>query len=103
MSFSYTSDKDGFPDIGVQDSKYLPLPANMSAKVQLLSITSKKLLLMKSNDNVAKMGRNQCQFSHFVFLQNSKEDTFYFNMFSLLTDSHLFPNVRLFDNLTNMC
>lgn len=35
MQFSYTSDKDEYPDSAVPDSKYLPLTANESAKVQL--------------------------------------------------------------------
>lgn len=45
MWFGYTSDKDEFPDTAIPDSKYLLLPANEPAKVQLHSMTSKKLLL----------------------------------------------------------
>lgn len=44
MLFSYRNDKDEFPVIGVQDSKYLPLCSDEPAREQLHFVTSEKLL-----------------------------------------------------------
>lgn len=52
MQFSY-SDKDEFPDIGIQDSKYLSL-GNEPAKVQLHCMASEKMHLTIFN------GEPQC-------------------------------------------
>lgn len=66
MQFRYTSDKDAFPVIGAQDSKYLPLPADEPAKVQLHSVTSKKLRLTICSDSLSLKYAPK-KFSYFIY------------------------------------